>query len=187
MRVIGGKFKGKKLLEPQDKATRPLKDLTKESVFNIINHSKKFSINIKKAHVLDLFSGVGSFGIECLSHDASHVTFVEKYEGVLPILKKNLNNLNSEINYEVIESDILNNFEFNSLKLRYDIVFLDPPYKEKALENILNKIIENRILKDNGIIIIHRHKKEIDKFPKNFQLIDEKKYGISKIIFGSYS
>jgi 16S rRNA (guanine966-N2)-methyltransferase len=187
MRVIGGKFKGKKLLKPQDKQTRPLKDLTKESLFNIINHSNKFSIDIKKAHVLDLFSGVGSFGIECLSHGASHVTFVEKYEGVLPILKKNLTNLKSEINYEVIESDILDNFEFKNLKLRYDIVFLDPPYKEKALENILNKIIENRILKDNGIIIIHRHKKEIDEFPKNFQLIDEKKYGISKIIFGSYS
>ena len=187
MRVIGGRFKGKKLLEPQDKETRPLKDLTKESIFNIINHSNKFSIDIKKANVLDLFSGVGSFGIECLSHGASYVTFVEKYEGVLPILKKNLNNLKSEINYEVVESDILNNFEFKSLKLGYDIIFLDPPYKEKTLENILNKIIENRILKESGIIIIHRHKKEIDEFPKNFQLIDEKKYGISKIIFGSYS
>ena len=187
MRVIGGRFKGKKLFEPKDKETRPLKDLTKESLFNIINHSNKFSIDIKKANVLDLFAGVGSFGIECLSHGASYVTFVEKYEGVLPILKKNLNNLKSEINYEVVESDIINNFEFKSLKLRYDIVFLDPPYKEKTLENILNKIIENRILKESGIIIIHRHKKEIDELPKNFQLIDEKKYGISKIIFGSYS
>ena len=181
MRVIGGRFKGKKLLEPKDKETRPLKDLTKESIFNIINHSNKFSIDIKKANVLDLFSGVGSFGIECLSHGASYVTFVEKYEGVLPILKKNLNNLKSEINYEVVESDILNNFEFKSLKLGYDIVFLDPPYKEKALENILNKIIENRILKESGIIIIHRHKKEIDEFPKNFQLIDEKNMEFPKL------
>ena len=186
MRVIGGKFKGKKLIEPKDKETRPLKDLTKESIFNIINHSNKFSINIKKAYVLDLFSGVGSFGIECLSQGADHVTFIEKYDGVLPILKKNINNLKSEINYEIIENDILNNFEFKSLKLRYDIIFLDPPYKEKALKNILNTIIENKIIKDNGVIIIHRHKKEIDEFPKNFQLIDEKKYGISKIIFGSY-
>ena len=80
MRVIGGKFKGKRLLEPKDKQTRPLKDLTKESVFNIINHSNKFSINIKEACVLDLFSGVGSFGIECLSQGASHVTFVENKE-----------------------------------------------------------------------------------------------------------
>jgi 16S rRNA (guanine966-N2)-methyltransferase len=187
MRVIGGKFKGKKLIEPKDKETRPLKDLTKESIFNIINHSNKFSINIKKAQVLDLFSGVGSFGIECLSQGASHVTFIEKYVAVLPILKKNLNNLESEINYEIIESDILNRFEFKNLKSTYDIIFLDPPYKEKALEIILNKIIENKILKDNGIIIIHRHKKEIDIFPENFHLIDEKKYGISKIIFGSCS
>ena len=187
MRIIGGKFKGKKLLEPKNKETRPLKDLTKESIFNIINHSNKFLIDIKKACVLDLFSGVGSFGIECLSQGASNVTFIERYEGVLPILKKNLDNLKSEINYEIIESDILNMFEFKSLKLKYDIIFLDPPYKEKALENILNKIIRDKILKDNGIIIIHRHKKETDKFPKNFQLIDEKKYGISKIIFGSYS
>ena len=163
MRVVGGKFKGKKLLEPQDKQTRPLKDLTKESIFNIINHSNKFSIDIKEAYVLDLFSGVGSFGIECLSHGASHVTFIEKYEGVLPILKNNLINLKSETNYEIIQSDILNNFKFKILKSRYDIIFLDPPYKEKALENILNKIIENRILKESGIIIIHRHKKEIDK------------------------
>ena len=187
MRIIGGIFKGKKILEPQDKQTRPLKDLTKESIFNIINHSNKYSININKANVLDLFSGVGSFGIECLSQGASHVTFIEKYEGVLPILKKNLNNLKSEINYEIIESDILNGFELKSLKLSYDLIFLDPPFKEKALENILNTIIENKILKKKGIIIIHRHKKEIDEFPKNFQLVDEKKYGISKIIFGSYS
>ena len=186
MRVISGKFKGKRLLEPQNKLTRPLKDLTKESIFNIINHSNKFSVNIIEACVLDLFAGVGSFGIECLSQGAGHVTFIEKYEGVLPILKKNLNNLKSEINYEIIESDILNKFKFKSLKLRYDIIFLDPPYKEKALENILNSIIENRILNNNGIIIIHRHKKEIDEFPRNFQLIEEKKYGISKIIFGSY-
>ena len=186
MRVIGGKFKGKKLIKPKDKETRPLKDLTKESIFNIINHSNKFSIDIKKAYVLDLFSGIGSFGIECLSQGASHVTFVEKYEGVLPILKKNLYNLKSEINYEIIETDILNNFKFQSLKLNYDIIFLDPPYKERALEHILSRIIKNNILKDNGIIIIHRHKKEIDIFPKNFHIIDEKKYGISKIIFGSY-
>ena len=187
MRIISGKFKGKKIIEPRDKETRPLKDLTKESIFNIINHSNKFSIDIKKANVLDLFSGVGSFGIECISHGVSHVTFVEKYKGVLPILKKNLSNLKSEINYEIIESDIVDEFKFKSLKFKYDIIFLDPPYKEKALKKILNTIFENKILKNKGIIIIHRHKKETDNFPSNFQLIDEKKYGISKILFGTYN
>ena len=92
MRIIGGNFKGKKILEPKDKETRPLKDLTKESIFNIINHSNKFSIELEKSYVLDLFSGTGSFGLECLSRKAKHVIFVENYKGILPILKKNLSN-----------------------------------------------------------------------------------------------
>ena len=71
MRIIGGKFKGKKILQPKDKETRPLKDLAKESIFNIINHSNKFKINIENSIVLDLFAGVGSFGLECLSRGAN--------------------------------------------------------------------------------------------------------------------
>ncbi len=88
MRIISGSFKGKKILEPRDKKTRPLKDLTKESIFNIITHSKKIKINLSKAKILDLFSGVGSFGLECLSRDAKQVIFIENYKEVLNILKK---------------------------------------------------------------------------------------------------
>ena len=90
MRVISGNFKGKKIIEPKDTKTRPLKDLTKESIFNIIKHSNKFKVSIENSVVLDLFSGVGSFGLECISRGAKHVTFVENYGKVLPILKKNL-------------------------------------------------------------------------------------------------
>ena len=90
MRIISGIYKGKKILEPKNKTTRPLKDLTKESIFNIIKHSNKFNLNLINSNILDLFSGVGSFGIECLSRDVKKVVFVENYEGVLPILKKNL-------------------------------------------------------------------------------------------------
>ena len=79
MRIISGSFKGKKILEPKDQFTRPLKDLTKESLFNILIHSKKFDIKIKTSNILDLFSGVGSFGLECLSRQASFVTFIENY------------------------------------------------------------------------------------------------------------
>ena len=73
MRIISGNFKGKKILEPKDINTRPLKDLTKESIFNIINHSNKFKIKIEESVILDLFSGVGSFGIECLSRNVEKV------------------------------------------------------------------------------------------------------------------
>ena len=80
MRIIGGAFKGKKIFEPTDISTRPLKDLTKESIFNIIIHSNKIETNLSNSNILDLFSGVGSFGLECLSRGASFVTFVENYD-----------------------------------------------------------------------------------------------------------
>ena len=69
MRIISGIFKGKKINLPKDIKTRPLKDLTKESIFNIIKFKNKFSIQIEESEVLDLFSGIGSFGIECLSRE----------------------------------------------------------------------------------------------------------------------
>ena len=106
MRIISGNFKGRKILTPNDIKTRPLKDLTKESIFNILKHSNKFNVEIKNSVILDLFAGVGSFGIECLSNEAKYVTFVENYNRVLPILKKNLSNLKLNKKYEVIEQNI---------------------------------------------------------------------------------
>ena len=92
--------------------------------------------------------------------------------------------LELDFNIKTITSDCFN-YVLNTSD-KFDIIFLDPPYREKAIDKILELIIKNKILKNNGIIIIHRHKKETDTFPENFYIIDEKKYGISKIIFGSY-
>ena len=188
MRIISGLFKGKKILQPADKITRPLKDLTKESVFNVIEHSNKFSVNIKDSIILDLYSGVGSFGLECLSREAKHVTFIENYKGVLPILKKNLFSLKNINNYEILNQDINLKSEIILSKLRQknDIVFLDPPFKDKNLYKILSNIYNNKILKKDGIVIIHRHKKENDNYPENFKILEKKIYGISKIIFGLF-
>ena len=183
MRIISGDFKGKKILEPIDRNTRPLKDLTKESIFNIILHSKKFKVNIFNSNILDLFSGVGSFGIECLSRGAKKVIFYENYVGVIPVLKKNLSNLKNLKNYEIIEEDIFNK-DFSLYKnIKFDIIFLDPPYKNKNLDIIFKKIIQSKTLNKNGIIILHRHKKDKILFSSEFNIIEEKKYGISRIIF----
>ena len=187
MRIISGNSKGRKIQEPKDLNTRPLKDLTKESIFNILTHSNKLTIKLENSNVLDLFSGVGSFGLECLSRASSNVTFVENYNNVLSVLKKNILNLDYQKNSLIIEKDIFNNFSLKNLKKKFDIIFMDPPYKEKKVSSILDNIIENDILNNNGIIIIHRHKKEIDQFPKKFNIIEKKTYGISKIFFGNYS
>ena len=186
MRIITGNFKGKKILDPKDKVTRPLKDLTKESIFNIILHSKKFKVLLKNSNVLDLFSGIGSFGIECLSRGSKKVFFVENYEDVLSILKKNISNMNYENSVSIIEKEISNQLDFGAFKIKFDIIFLDPPYKKKEISQLLLKIKESNILNDNGIIIIHRQKKENDNLPINFKVLEEKTYGNSKIIFGIY-
>ena len=183
MRIISGTFKGKKILIPKDKTTRPLKDLTKESIFNVINHSKKFKIKLDNAYILDLFSGVGSFGIECLSRGVKKVIFIENYPGVLPILRENLSSLKLIDNYEIINMDIYDYKFMSNLKYKFDVIFLDPPYKDKNFNKILLMLKNFKILKTSGIIILHRHKNEKDIFPNGFKIIEERKYGISKIIF----
>ena len=183
MRIIGGSFKGKKIHQPKDINTRPLKDLTKESIFNVINHSNKFNINLNQSIILDLFSGVGSFGIECISRGVKKVIFMENYFKVLPILKKNLQSLKLINNYKIIEKDIYDENIFSSFNYKFDIIFLDPPYKDKNFVKILSNIYNKQILNEDGIVIIHRHKNEKDILPSNFRIIEEKKYGISKILF----
>ena len=185
MRIIAGASKGKKILHPKDQLTRPLKDLTKESIFNIIMHSNKFETKIEGSKILDLFSGVGSFGLECLSRGALNAVFVESYKEVLDILKKNIENLNYVNSSTIIEQDIYDSLDFKTLK-KFDIIFIDAPYKEKRVDMLLQKIFDAKILNDKSIIIIHRHKKENENFIDNFNIIEEKVYGISKVIFGNF-
>jgi 16S rRNA (guanine966-N2)-methyltransferase len=187
MRIIAGTFRGKKIIEPKDTLTRPLKDLTKESIFNILNHSNKFEINLKNSNILDLFSGVGSFGIECLSRGAKQVVFAEKYNVVLPILKKNLQSLKLIENFEIIEKDIYDINFFKSLNKKFDVIFMDPPYKDKNLDLLLNNIKNENVLNEKGVLVVHRHKNEKDLIPGKLKVIEEKKYGLSKIIFLSIS
>ena len=185
MRIISGNYKGKKILLPKDKLTRPLKDLTKESIFNIIKHSKFMNINLENSNILDLFSGVGSFGLECLSRGAKHVVFLESYKEVLTVLKKNIENLKQQGSSKIIEKDIFSQNTLKALNDKFDIIFMDPPYKEKKIIDLLDTIIKLKLLKNDGVIIIHRHKKEEDIFPNEFKIIIKKNYGISKIIFGN--
>ena len=182
MRIISRSLKGKKILLPKDKNTRPLRDLVKESIFNLIKHSNKTKLEILNSDILDLFSGSGSFGLECVSRGAKNVFFVENYPLVLEILKKNINLLSANKICQVFEK---NCFEiFNNEKIinaKFDFIFIDPPFKEDKVNLIIKKIKETEILKKNGIIILHRHRKNNSGLDKNLNILDERTYGISKI------
>ena len=97
MRIIAGKLKGTVLHMPKDKNTRPLKDLTRESIFNLLVHSNKISLQLEESNILDLYAGTGSFGLECLSRQAKSVCFVEKKKDAIEILEKNIKKLKLKI------------------------------------------------------------------------------------------
>ena len=186
MRIISGDFKGKKIFLPRDEKTRPLRDLVKESIFNLLLHSKKFDCSIVDSNILDLFSGIGSFGLECISRGARKVTFIENYSKILNILKKNINSINSNNNSIIIEKNCFDFFLKNHENVNnFDIIFLDPPFKEEKINFLVEKIKENKILKKNGIMIIHRHKKDNTKISEKMNILDERIYGISKITIGN--
>ena len=185
MRVISGIYKGKKILLPKDNKTRPLRDLVKESIFNLITHSKKISLDINNVNILDLFCGIGSFGIECLSRGAGNVFFIENYSEALNILKKNLLDLDTN-KFKIIEKDCFTSLPLTeNYKNKFQIIFIDPPYKEEKINIILEQILEKKILNKNGVIIVHRHKKDNVILTKKFNILDTRIYGLSKIIFGN--
>ena len=186
MRVISGKLKGKKILLPKDNLTRPLRDLVKESIFNLLEHSNKLNLSIKNANILDLFSGSGSFGLEIISRGAKKVTFIENYSPAYEILSKNIINLQCHNESEIINANCFDYIDkLNKEELKFDLIFLDPPFKEKEINNLIENIKNKKLLNRDGIIILHRHKKDNVVLTSYLNIIEQRSYGISKITFGN--
>lgn len=184
MRIISGKYRGTSLYEPLDEHTRPLKDIARESIFNLLEHSNKFIFKFNYSNILDLYSGTGSFGLECLSRNANHVSFVENKKSAINILEKNIKKLNIEKKTKVFFSDVFNYLEKQKIsKLEFDLIFCDPPFKNEQVNKLLELIVDNKILDKNGILVLHRNKTTKEIFPDYLNIIDERIYGISKIFF----
>ena len=185
MRIIAGKLKGSTLHMPKDKNTRPLKDLARESIFNLLTHSNKILLQLKHSNVLDLYAGTGSFGLECLSRQAKSVYFIEKRKDAVEILKKNIEKLKVKNKIKIFFNDI---FELikkqNIFESKFDLIFCDPPFKDTNIEKLIELIFIKNLLNKNGIIILHRNKTTKEKLPNYFKIVDERVYGMSKIIFG---
>ena len=186
MRIISGDFKGKLIKFLKTNSTRPLRDSVKENIFNILKHNREVNVSIEESDVLDLYSGVGSFGLECISRNAQSVTFIEKDKIIIEYLKKNISNLgiNNKCN---IVNDKIELFLNKNFSQKYNIFFLDPPFKEKFFIQNLISIKKKKIYYKNHIIIIHREGNSKDNFNNIFNVISEKNYGRSKIIFGKFN
>ena len=171
MRVISGKYKGKNLIGFNIDGTRPTMDRVKESLFGIIQNY------IKDSTVLDLFAGSGSLGIEALSNGASTCYFFDNNIELINIIKKNTVGING---VHIMKSDYKNSLELlKNSNIKFDLIFLDPPYKFNLINDCLKKIHEYNLLNKDGIIICEYENENI--ITDNFELIKEKKYGSKNI------
>lgn len=179
MRIVAGKYKSRLIDMPKGVRIRPTQDRIREAIFNILSR------RCIGAKVLDLYSGSGALGIEALSRGAGEAAFVDSNKKCIKTIKENLNGLNIEYNYEVLQVDALRFIKLCGAKeLRFDLIFLDPPYHKGMAEKTLIELDNCDIITRSGVVIAENFKK--DKIPKslnNFKLIRQNTYGDTLISF----
>ena len=176
MKVISGIYKGRKIDGFDIDGTRPTMDRVKESLFAIIQN------NIKNSIVLDLFSGSGNLGIEALSNGASYAYLVDKNYKACNIINNNIKNIGID-NCEVINKDYSDALKYlNDKNIKFDLIFLDPPYKTDFIEKSINLIDKYNLLKDDGLIIAENDSIDRIVYPDNYSSIKDKKYGDKYIV-----
>lgn len=177
MRIIAGKNKRLNLYTLQGPTTRPMMDRMKESVFNTLAPW----IN-EDAIVLDLFAGSGALGLEALSRGVKHSYFIEIDKEALEVVSKNVKKMKEEYNSTILNIDYKEALaKFKKDENKFDIVFLDPPYKLNVINEIMNKLLANNSLNDKALIICHAMKNNISKDLEQFEELKNKNFGHSEV------
>ncbi|MGE5614724.1 MAG: 16S rRNA (guanine(966)-N(2))-methyltransferase RsmD [Bacillota bacterium] len=177
LKVIGGSVGGRKLNSVKGMATRPTSARVKEALFNIL------APRIAGSEVLDLFAGTGSLGIEALSRGAERAVFVDKSPGCCSVVRANLENTGFTSCAEVYSMDFSEGIRFLSREGRkFDLVFLDPPYNKNFIQEALNLIEKNDIIRTGGIIAAeHRKSDSLPERCGGLKVVDIRKYGDTMI------
>ncbi len=168
MRIISGRFRGRRLMPPKNITARPTTDFAKESLFNLLNNLMDFA----GVEMLDLFAGTGSIGIEFISRGAKEVTSVEmahtQQNFIISVCKQlNINNLH------VIRTDVFRYIK--TCRLQYDFIYADPPYDLQALPTLPNLIFEQQLLKENGLFVLEHSKN--NTFQAHPHFVEQRTYG----------
>ena len=168
MHIISGKYRGKKLKGFNIEGTRQTMDRVKESLFGMIQNY------VEGSKVLDLFAGSGALGLEAISNGANEAYLIDNNEEAIRVIKDNMKNMNDDI--KVIKSDYKKFLKETDLK--FDIIFLDPPYRKGLMGKALKIIEERELLTESGIVVCEY---EYNDFTTNLNLFKEKSYGFKKI------
>lgn len=174
LRIIAGTDRGRTLKAPPGLETRPTLDKVRGAIFNVL-------FNVAGLAVLDMFGGSGAMGFEALSRGAEKCVIIEKNPGAYRVMEENRNNLSCGDRAELRLSDFRRAVHRGEC---FDIIFLDPPYREHLLEDALSLIAGLGLKKEDGIIVAETGVDvDPDLSPGGFQVIKEKNYGKTKVIF----
>jgi 16S rRNA (guanine966-N2)-methyltransferase len=177
MRVISGKYKGHHLVSFDADHIRPTTDRVKESLFNILRD------NVDGARVLDLFSGTGGLGIECLSRECCEVHFVEKNKKSIAIIEKNLAKLKITEDYKIINQDVMSFFKKYDGP-PYDLILIDPPFTEKMAHDVIAALASTLLFHSETIIAIESARKErLEDFYSPLKRYDIREFGDKHLSF----
>lgn len=172
MRVISGKYRRCELKGYNIDGIRPTMDKVKESIFAMINPYIDNSI------CLDLFAGTGSLGIEALSNGSKHAYFVDSMKEAIDTIKCNISKVKCENNSTIINSDYVNSLRiFSEKDIKFDIIFVDPPYGKIKIKAVIDKILNYDILNDNGIVVCEYEDEVLEENYDYLSLIKYRKYG----------
>jgi 16S rRNA (guanine966-N2)-methyltransferase len=176
MRIIGGKFKGRRFNPPADNwPTRPTTDYAKEALFNILNNQLDF----EETKVLDLFGGTGSHGYEFISRGCKDVTYVDKFGACVHFVKKTALTLGIEANMKIVQMDVFKFIDYTHEK--YDYIFAGPPYGLATIDTIPDLILAKELLKADGLFVMeHNPHHDFIQHPK---LVDVRNYGTTIFSF----
>jgi len=179
MRIIGGRFGGRRLDTPRSDEIRPMRDQVRSALFNILGN------RVEGAYFLDLYAGTGSVGIEALSRGAKHVTFVDKAQQSIKILNNNMAVLRAEDEVEVIKADVFAWLEREIVQtFLFDLVFVGPPYYKNLADRTLEILGKCTSLPDDIVVIAEVFKKdELKTSYGPLQQTDERLYGDNRIHF----
>ncbi|WP_026705685.1 16S rRNA (guanine(966)-N(2))-methyltransferase RsmD [Flavobacterium soli] len=175
MRIISGKYKGRRISPPKGLPVRPTTDMSKEALFNVLNNYFNFS----ELKVLDLFAGTGNISFEFASRGSDNITAVDGDFGCIKFIKQIAQEF--DFNIASIKSDVFKFLEKNNTS--YDIIFADPPYglDQESFEKIVTTVFEKELLQEDGMMVI-----EHSKYTKMEHLINfsfQKSYGGSFFSF----
>ena len=182
MRIIAGSLKGRKLAPFKGKRIRPTSDRLRESLFSILSN------RVQGGVVLDLFAGTGALGIEAFSRGAKTVCFIDRDPNAVALLRQNTETCEITERVSIIKWDIVKNLNcLQSIPLRFDLVFMDPPYRQSAISPTLAHLCRSRRLKrDAGLVIEHRMPERLPAIDPPLYLREQRKYGKTLVSFLTY-